>query len=356
MTTATWTYSKPTAPQVARRSSAALLRTPILWAVIALFVLSLVLAPNSVSGTGLDSLFPFAAVMALAAVGQTLVIMLKGIDLSVPGMVTVGAIVSTQFAAETGSVLAGMALVLAIALVVGVVNGAIIAYFSVSPLVVTLAMNTILLGSMLAYSGGTPTRAPASVSGFALDKTLGVSNVVWTALIIVLIISLLVSRTSWGARLVAVGSNDVAAHAAGIRVMPTRMSGYVIASLCYAVAGVLLAGYLTTPNSQVGTPYLLPVIAAVVLGGTSLLGGRGKIWGTVLGALFLSQLTQLVLSIGAPSSMQYIIQAVVIFVAVALSTMESEGKLPGWLRLRRNTPPLAVPSVGKVEERKHHVE
>lgn len=337
MTTTEWTFSRPTFTEISRRWLLKILRTPIVWATVALFVLSFAVAPSSVSRSGLDSLLPFAAVMALAAVGQTLVIMLKGIDLSVPGTVTVGAIVSTQFAAESGSVTAGILVAILIALVVGAVNGVVVAYFVVSPLVVTLAMNTILLGSMLAYSGGSPSRAPAAMSGFALDTTLGISNVVWTVLIIVLVISLLVSRTSWGARLVAVGANDSAAQAVGIRVRSTRIGGYVIASLCYAVAGVLLAGYLTTPNSQVGTPYLLPVIAAVVLGGTSLLGGRGKIWGSVLGALFLTQLTQLVLSIGAPSSMQYIVQAVVIFVAVTLSTMESKGNLPGWLRARRKT-------------------
>lgn len=327
MSTNTWEQAAQPAALKFRDTANFVIRTPILWATVALFLLSLLLAPGSVSRTGIDALLPFAAIMALAAVGQTLVIMLKGIDLSVPGVVTVGAVVTTQFTAESGSFISALLLVLVIAVVVGVVNGVIVSYFSVSPLVVTLAMNAILMGAMLAYSGGTPTRAPKGLSDFAVEKTLSISNTVWTVLLLVVIVSVLVTKTVWGRRIVGVGSNDVAARAAGIRFNLVQISGYVVAAVLYAAAGVLLAGFLNTPNSAVGAPYLLPVIAAVVLGGTSLLGGRGRIWGSVLGALFLGQLTQLVLSIGAPSSTQYIVQALVIFVAVSVSTARAGNSL-----------------------------
>jgi len=291
--------------------------TPVWLVTIALFLLSWLIAPGSVSRSGIDSLLPFAGILAIAAVGQTLVVMLRGIDLSLPGMMTLGALVSSQYAAEHGdNVLAALCVVAITAVLVGIVNGVVITAFSVTPLVATLAVNAGLFGAAIAYSGGTPTRAPDAVAAFSLDKTFGVSNTVWLAIALVCVAAVATSRTTWGRRVVTVGSNERAARAAGIRVATVRVSGYVAAALCYGGAGVLLAGYVSAPNTNAGNPYLLPAIAAVVVGGTALTGGRGSIVGTAVGALFLSQLTQLVFSLGAPSSTQLIIQAVVIAVAV----------------------------------------
>lgn len=334
MSVNTWEQGKLAVPNKIGTGAKRFVKTPILWAVIALFIVSYFVAPGSVSSSAVDAVLPFAGIMALAAVGQTLVIMLKGIDLSVPGLVTVGAVVVTQFTKESGSLVTAILVTLVIAGIVGAVNGLIIAYFTVSPLVVTLAMNSILLGSVLAYTGGTPVPADPALSDFAIGTTFGVSNIVITVLIVVAVISILITRTVWGRRLISVGSNDFAARAAGVRFKQVQISGYVIAALLYAAGGILLAGLLKSPNNLVGGPYLMPVIAAVVLGGTSLLGGKGRIWGTVLGALFLSQLEQLVGSIGAPSSVQFIIQAVVIFVAVVVSTIRS-GSAAKWLKFNK---------------------
>ena len=143
------------------------------------------------------------------------------------------------------------------------------------------------------------------------------------------------AKTTWGRKLVAVGSNERAARAAGIRVTLIKISGYVGAALCYSAAGVVLAGYVSTPNTNAGNPYLLPAIAAVVVGGTALIGGKGSVVGTAVGALFLSQLTQLVLSLGAPSSTQLIIQAAVIAIAVTAQGIDLRtltARLPGRTR------------------------
>ena len=292
--------------------------TSVVAITVGLFLLSWVVAPGTMSGGAIDSLLPFAGILAIAAIGQTIVVMLKGIDLSLPGMMTLAALVSSQFARDHGSILMALALVAVIAIGVGLLNGIVVAVFKVTPLVATLAMNAVLMGAALAYSGGTPTRAPQSVADFALAKTLAVSNTVWLAVALMVVTVLATTRTSWGRRVIAVGANEDAAHTAGVRVTLIKVSGYVAAALCYSGAGVLLAGYVSTPNTNAGTAYLLPAIAAVVVGGTALTGGRGNIVGTAVGALFLSQLTQLVLSLGAPSSTQYLVQAVVIAVAVVL--------------------------------------
>jgi len=297
--------------------------TPVWLATVGLFAVSWLVAPGSVSKSGIDSTLPFAGILAIAAVGQTFVVMLRGIDLSLPGMMTLAALVSSQYAAQHGNnVAAALVVVAVIAGIVGIINGLVVTVLSVTPLVATLAMNAALVGTALAYSGGTPTRAPDAIANFSLDKTVEVSNTVWLAVALVVVTALATARSTWGRRVVAVGSNERAARAAGIRVARVQISGYVAAALCYAGAGVVLAGYVSTPNTNAGTPYLLPSIAAVVVGGTALTGGRGTVVGSAIGALFLSQLTQLVFSLGAPSSTQLIIQAAVIGVAVTLQRLD----------------------------------
>jgi ribose transport system permease protein len=297
--------------------------TPVWVVTVALFLLSWIIAPGSVSRSSIDSLLPFAGILAIAAVGQTLVIMLRGIDLSLPGMMTLAALVSSQYAAQHGNnVLAALVVVALIAVIVGIVNGVVITVFSVTPLVATLAINAGLVGAALAYSGGTPTRAPDAVASFSLDKTVGISNTVWLAKALVCITAVATAKTTWGRQLVAVGSNERAARTAGVRVTAIQISGYVGAALCYSGAGVVLAGYVSTPNTNAGNPYLLPAIAAVVVGGTAFTGGKGSVVGSAIGALFLSQLGQLVLSLGAPSSTQLIIQAAVIAIAVTAQGLD----------------------------------
>jgi ribose transport system permease protein len=295
---------------------------PVLVVTVALFLLSWLIAPGSVSRSSIDSLLPFAGILAIAAVGQTIVVMLRGIDLSLPGMMTLAALVSSQFAAEHESLLAALFVTAGIAILVGAFNGLVVTIFNVTPLVATLAVNVGLAGIALAYSGGTPTRAPDAVASFSLDKTLGISNTVWLAIALVLVTAIGTSRTTWGRQVVAVGSAERAAQAAGVRTTLIKISGYIGAALCYAGAGVVLAGYVSTPNTNAGNPYLLPAIAAVVVGGTPLIGGRGTVVGTALGALFLSQLTQLVFSLGAPTSTQLLIQAAVIAVAVTIQGVD----------------------------------
>jgi ribose transport system permease protein len=278
-------------------------------------------------------MLPFAGILAIASVGQTLVIMQRGIDLSVAGMITLSGMVVSEFAASHDMNLAvSVLVVLTLSATVGLVNGMVVGYLRVSPLVATLAMNAVLIGAAISYSGGTPSRAPEELSSFTLDESLGVSNVVWLAVIVVAFVSIVVSTTVWGHRFVAVGATAPAARAAGIRVDTFRLSAYIGAALCYGAAGVVLAGYLSTPNISMGDSYLLPTIVAVVVGGTALTGGRGNIVGTAVGAVFLTQLTQLVLSMGAPTSTQLVIQSGVIAVAAALQAADRDAiraRIPG---------------------------
>jgi ribose transport system permease protein len=313
-------------------------KSSVWYATAGLFLVSWIIAPGSVDSVSINAMLPFAGILAIAAIGQTLVIMQRGIDLSVGGMITLSGMVVSEFAAaHHATLVTSIVVVIALAVTVGLVNGLVIGFFNVTPLVATLAMNAIVIGAAIDYSGGTPSRAPKGLSNFSLEKTLGLSNAVWIALAFVVVVALIVAQTLWGRRFVTVGASARAARAAGLRVESYRLSAYISAALCYAVAGILLAGYLSTPNVGMGDSYLLPSVAAVVVGGTALTGGKGNMVGTAVGAVFLSQLTQLVLSLGAPTSTQLVIQSVVIAVAAALQAADREAIAARVRRLRRGT-------------------
>ncbi len=137
---------------------------------------------------------------------------------------------------------------------------------------------------------------------------------------VLLVVTVVIRMTVLGRRFVAVGASPPTARAAGIPVRAYELGTYIVAALAYGGAGILIAGFLRTPGIATGDDYLLPTIAAVVLGGTSLAGGTGSVVATAAGALFLTQLEQVVLGMGAPASVQLVIQGSIIAVGMALRT------------------------------------
>ena len=301
---------------------------PILLATVLLFAISPLLASGSLSHVAILSMLPFAAVLAIAALGQTLVVQQGGLDLSVGGMMSLAAVLVTTYPNQNGGKLViGIVLVIAVALLVGLVNGLAVSVFGISPFVATLAMGTILLGFVQQVSNGSPTSATGNLSTFALHQTLGVPNTVIVAAVFVAIAAIVVKKTVVGRYFEATGANPTAAHAAAVPVFRYVVGTYMMASVCYGVAGILLAGYVNTPGILSGQVYLLPTVAAVVLGGTALTGGSGSVVASAIGALFLTQVNQLVLDMGAQPAMQFIIQGVIIALGMSLRVVP-------WKRLR----------------------
>jgi ribose transport system permease protein len=209
---------------------------------------------------------------------------------------------------------------------IGGLTGLVVTRVGITPLVTTLAMNALLVGVIQSYSGDVPVGAPDGLSNFALDRTLGLPNTAATAVAVIAGVAVITRRTVAGRRYVAVGENPEAAFVVGVRVMRYQLGTYVVAAVLYSVAGMLLAGYVQTAVPGAGDSYLLPVIAAVVVGGTPFSGGRGSVVATAVAALFLTQLLQLVLSMGAPTSTQLLIQSGAIALATALRSIR-------WTRL-----------------------
>jgi ribose transport system permease protein len=293
-------------------------RSTTIWiATILLFAASPLVAPGSVGTAPLLSMLPFAAVLAIAAAGQTLVVQQRGLDLSVPGMMALGAVMCTNLPQVHGWPLAAAAVAAVVATAaVGLVNGVLVTSFGLTALVATLGMNVVLLGTVFSIANGTPSGASASLNQFALDRTLGVPNTMLIAVATIAVAGVVTHRSVIGRRLTAVGVSERAAAAIGVRVRTYQVVAYTFAGLCYGAAGVLLAGYTKTPPLFLGDSYLLPTVAAVVLGGTALSGGLASVVSTGVAALFLTQLGQLLRTLGWSDAPQLIAQSAVLLLVV----------------------------------------
>jgi ribose transport system permease protein len=307
-----------------------------------LFAASPLLAPGSDNRSALLSTLPFAAILAIAATGQTLVIQQRGLDLSVPGMITLATIIVTKYPSGSEAKLpAALGLVAVACIVSGLVSGLAITQLGITPLVATLGVNALLTGVVLQITSGAATAsATPGLARFSLAKTAGVPNTVIIAAVAVTVLALVMRTSVLGRQFVAVGTSPAAAHTAGLRVRSHQIGTYVVASLSYGAAGVLIAGFLGTPGIGAGNDYLLPTIAAVVLGGTSLAGGMGSVAATAVGAVFLTQLEQVVLGMGAPNSIQLVIQGGIIALGMALRQVRTARlrALVRWLRRTHVSP------------------
>jgi ribose transport system permease protein len=281
------------------------------------FAVSAAFQPKSLGSSALAALWPFAAILILAAVGQTLVIQQRGIDLSVPGFISLTVVLVTHIPDGNSAKLGGAVLLAyGICLAAGLVNGLMVTRIGITPIVQTLAMNAVLYGIDLAVSQGTPTQTTSTLQSFTSVSVAGLPLPLVVAIVCVAVVGLVVKRTSFGRRFEACGANAAAGRAAGLPGRRYQLSAYLGAALLYCTAGVLLAGIVSQPDPFQGDSYLLPSVAAVALGGTSLLGGIGSVVASAVGALFLSQLQQFVLATGASAAVQNLAQAGVLALAV----------------------------------------
>ena len=304
-----------------------------------IFALSAIFQPKSLGGSALAALWPFAAVLILAAVGQTLVVQQRGIDLSVPGFISLTVVLVTHIPNGNGGKL-GPAIVLAyaICLAAGLVNGLLVTRVGITPIVQTLGMNAVLYGIDLGVSQGTPTQTTEALQSFTNASPAGIPLPMVIAAALVIVIGFTTKRTVFGRRFEASGANAAAGRAAGLRGNRYQIAAYLGAALLYCTAGVLLAGIVSQPDPFQGNNYLLPSVAAVALGGTSLLGGVGSVVASAVGALFLSQLQQFVLATGASAAVQNLVQAGALALAVTIYGVHP-GRLLARARTRRTRPP-----------------
>ncbi|HEY7478457.1 MAG TPA: ABC transporter permease [Actinomycetota bacterium] len=325
---------------------------PVYLALLLLIVVAAIWAPATLSGVALRAMAPYGAVLGIAALGQMLVIMTGGIDLSVPGTMSLAAVIMVGVGDGSNENIAiAVATAVVAAAAIGLVNGVLIGGFKLNALIVTLAVGLVVTGIVNRYASTFPVQSavPTGLSDWTSNRVLGVSPVFWIGVALTLVLIVGLRYSALGRRFQAVGANPVASNVVGVRVNLNQIFVYVVAAVIYAIAGVALAGLLRNPGVSVGTRYLLGPIAAVVIGGAALTGGLASPMSTFVAALFLAGLSQMLRTMGLPTALQFVVFGLVIIGGMLVSGDRIIRVVEQVLRERRRggsqTPPAADPEV-----------
>lgn len=276
----------------------------------------------------LRSLVLEAAVITMVSLGQTLVILSGGVDLSLPWTLGGSAVMMTVLTrGQDAPALWAIPIILGACVIVGLVNGLIISRLEVSPVIVTLAMSGILLGAVSGFGigstgviYGTP---PPTIVRFASGRFLEIPNLVWVSIGLAIVATLLLSYSVFGRRLYAIGTSPNVSLYSGVNIPRMTVLVYIISAVMSGAAGILLAGKLGQAYLGMGDQYLFISVAAVVIGGTSILGGSGHFLGTIGGALLLAVLTAAIPALNWPRPFQLIVFGLVILFAVFFATNQT---------------------------------
>jgi ribose transport system permease protein len=295
---------------------------PVYLALMLLWIAASIWAPNMLSSNALAALAPYAALLGITALGQMLVIMTGGIDLSTPGTFTLGALLMVGVGQQNDSRIAtALITVVAVAAVIGLANGVLIGGLRLNPLITTLAVGSIMVALAFRYTRGFPVQRPVPTgwSSWTSSRVFGLSPVFWTGAILTVALILIFRYTTLGRRFQVAGANPMAAQVVGVRFRVYQTFVYVVAAVLYGLSGAALAGLLRTPGMGVGDAYLLGPIAAVVIGGAALTGGLASPAATFAAALFLTGLNQMMQVMRLPTSLQFVVFGLVIIGGMLVS-------------------------------------
>ena len=292
-----------------------------LFGLLLLIVVLTLLNPNFLTVSNLLNVLRQVSIGGLIAFGMTFVILTGGVDLSVGSTLALtGAVAASLIASGTDPIIAmGVALVLG--LILGAINGIIITKGRVAPFIATLATMTVYRGLTLVYTEGKPVSGLGDSVAFQMfgkGYFLGIPVPVITTILAFVVLYLILHKTNFGRRVYAVGGNEEASKLSGINTDRVKIWVYAITGLLASVSALILTSRLNSAQPTAGESYELDAIAAVVLGGTSLTGGRGWIFGTLVGVLIIGVLNNGMNLIGVSSFFQQVVKGVVILLAVML--------------------------------------
>lgn len=327
---------------VGRRVSAGLMQMQALVALVALVILFSILAPSFLTANNLSILTRHVAINALLAIGTTFVVIGGGIDLSVGSVAGFSGMVAGALITR-GILISGMAhpwypgvsavifVALAAGALVGAVNGILVAWLRIAPFITTLGTLYIARGAAMLLSGGRtfpelggdPARHNTGFPAVGQGHWLGIAIPVWIMVLLALLAHVLAARTVFGRHVYATGGNERAAVLSGIRIGRVRFVSYLLSGVCAAMVGIIIAAQLEAAHPATGESFELTAIAAVVLGGTSLQGGRGSIFGSLAGAFVIGTLADGLVMLGISEFWQIVIKGLVIVLAVILDQAQS---------------------------------
>ena len=293
---------------------------PVWVAVLALYAIFAAISPAMFQVSQVLNILQVAAFVGTIACGQTLVLLIGGIDLSQAGLVTLVNIVLTGIMmGDDGNILMAVVVCLGLATAIGLANAFVILVLGVTPLIATLSANAILFGTALVYTGGAPHgRTAPAFEWIGQGSLAGVPapTLIWLA--VALILAWLTRATFYGRWLYAVGANPVAARLMGVPTGRIAASAYLASALTAAIGSMLLTAYVGSASLGIGDQFLFLSVAAVVVGGTALTGGIGSVWATVGGAVFITELNSFTNIVRVNTGTQMVLQGAIIAASVVL--------------------------------------
>lgn len=282
---------------------------------VGLYLASGILEPNYFHPSHIMNLLVLCCFLGIICIGQTLIILTGGADLSVAYSVTFAACVFAQVTKQTENGIIGFAAAILVGVLMGLFKGFGVAYLKITPMVMTLATNSILMSSTFLYTQGVlKGESTAVVTALAKDSVLGIRYCVILWVVLGLGTIFLLRKTAFGRKIFAVGCSPRVADLSGINTKAVLLGVYVIASVMMAVAGVLLIGHLGYPNYTMGDSYQLISIAAVVIGGTSILGGHGGYLGTMGGVIIIYLIQSILIILNIAEAGREIVNGAIILI------------------------------------------
>lgn len=274
------------------------------------------------------TVFLESALIGIVALGQTLVVITGGIDLSVAWMMTIGAyMVSNLVNSSNANLVWGIPLMLVVTFGLGAINGFCISCLRVPAIVMTLGMNIILQGALVALTQGSPGQSvPPLLLTLGQKNLLGIPYLVIIWIIMTVVVMLALFKMKYGRKLFAIGNNATVAKYSGIRVDNTIILSYAISGMTAGIAGALLAGKVGSCYLAMGDTYQFQSIAAVAIGGTSMLGGKGNYLGTVAGSLTITILLGILVALNLPFGVQTMAYGLIVLISVIVSVVSSNKK------------------------------
>ncbi len=261
-----------------------------------------------------------AGTNSIIAAGMTFVVLSGGIDLSVGSIVALSAVLGASVMKSTGNVVLGLAIALAVGVVLGLFNGFIIAYLDFPPFIVTLSTMWLYRGSAYVFTNGQAiVNLPDGNMTLALGRFLGIPFIVWLIIIVYIVCFIVLARMTFGRKVYAIGDNAESARLSGINVRAVKAIVYTISGFLAALGGIILMSRLNSGQPIAGQSFEMTAIAAAVIGGTSLTkGGVGTIGGTLIGALFISALMNGLIILNVSAFWQQVVMGIVVLIAIGI--------------------------------------
>ncbi len=300
-----------------------------LLALMILMAVITIINPNFLTTNNLLNLLLQVTANGFIAFGMTFVILTSGIDLSVGAILALSSAISAGFIAQGMPFPLAVICALLIGAILGAINGILVAYGKLAPFIVTLATQMVYRGATLVFTNGNP--ITKHLDGYFLaylgqGYLLGIPFPVILMIVVFVILYILLHKTAFGKSVYALGGNEKAAYISGIKLNKVKIAIYTLSGAMSAISGLIITSRLSSATPQAGSGYEMYAIAAVVLGGTSLMGGKGRMFGTMVGVLIIGVLNNGLNIIGVSAFWQQVIQGIVILIAVLIDVIRSKRK------------------------------